>query len=67
MSDSARPGAAVQRAARIEDSPLHGRTRLQGRIVTDPDEIADIGACIEYGKLSWLTRLFTPAPKGWKR
>lgn len=67
MSDSARPGAAVQRAARIEDSPLHGRTRLQGRIVTDPDEIADIGACIAYGKLPFWQRWITPAPKGWKR
>lgn len=67
MSNSARPRAALQRSPRIEDSPLHGRTRLTGRIVTDPDEVADIGACIAYGKLPFWRRWTTPAPRGWRR
>ncbi|OLM28784.1 hypothetical protein Ae717Ps2_6103c [Pseudonocardia sp. Ae717_Ps2] len=55
------------RSHRIEDSPLYGRTRLTGRIVTDPEEVAEIGACVSYGKRPWIIRLLTPTPKGWRQ
>lgn len=56
--------AAEPPGYRIEDSPLYGRTRLAGRIVTDPDEIAEIGRDIAARRpgrrwarvLSWLRR-----------
>lgn len=41
---------------RIEDSPLHGKTRLHGRIVTDPAEIAEIAARVKSGKPPPRTR-----------
>lgn len=49
MSDSARttPMRALQRSPRIDESPLAGRTRLTGRIVTDPAEVAEIARDIE--------------------
>lgn len=52
---------------RIEDSPLYGRTRLCGRIVTDPREIEEIRACIAFGKLPFWQRWFSPKPAGWGR
>lgn len=77
MSDSARLPAVrptvvdgevvAPRTHRIEDSPLYGRTRLAGRIVTDPEEVSEIAACVAYGKRPWIVRLLTPAPKGWRR
>lgn len=45
---------------RIEDSPLYGRTRLEGRIVTDPAECARIGreiaAARRRGVAGWWRR-----------
>lgn len=41
---------------RLEDSPLHGRTRLSGRIVTDPVEVAAIAARARVRR-PWWSRL----------
>lgn len=44
---------------------MKSQIRWYGRTVTNPYEIAEIAARVEYGKMPWARRVVTPPPVGW--